>query len=197
MLKYAGGPNMSTHVRRIEAGRVRGLAVALVVSMIGLVGCSNADGGDTDDGPVAVPAVTSPSSVATSAAPDVDGDSDATVLNGRSILILDQVTGINGGKVRRGSFIGDSPFCPGGSMRHEHGRPGVGTGIATFRCRDGSLSIGFTPLPAPGLIQSSPWKVVSGTGSYKGIRGQGWMVVRFEGGSSEKGEETFVGTITR
>ena len=99
--------------------------------------------------------------------------------------------------MRRGSFIGDSAFCPGGSMKHERGRPGVGTGIATFRCRDGSLSIGFTPLPAPGLIQSSPWKVVSGTGSYKGFRGQGWMVVRFEGGSSEEGEETFVGTITR
>ena len=114
-----------------------------------------------------------------------------------AILILDQVTDINGGKVRRRSFIGDSAFCPGGSMKHERGRPGVGTGIATFRCRDGSLSIGFTPLPAPGLIQSSPWQVVSGTGSYKGIRGQGWMVVRFEGGSSEEGQETFVGTITR
>ena len=82
-------------------------------------------------------------------------------------------------------------------MKHEHGRPGIGTGIATFRCRDGSLSIGFTPLPAPALIQSSPWEVVSGTGSYKGSRGQGWMVVKFEGGDSEEGLETFVGTIIR
>jgi hypothetical protein len=187
---------MSTHVRRIEPGRILRVAVALVVSTIGLAACSNPDGADTDDGTVAVPNVTSPSSVATSAGQDVDDDLEVPVLDGRAILILDQVTDINGGKVRRGSFIGDSAFCPGGSMRHEHGRPGVGTGIATFRCRAGSLSIGFTPLPAPGLIQSSPWEVVSGTGSYKGLRGQGWMVVRFAGGNSEEGQETFVGTIT-
>ena len=186
---------MSTGVRRIEPGRILCVAVALVVSAIGLAGCSLEDAG-TDDGTAADPDVTSPSSVATTAAPDVDGDVEVPVLNGDAIFVLDHVTGINEGKVRRGSFIGDSPFCPGGSMRHEHGRPGVGTGIATFRCRDGSLSIGFTPLPAPGLIQSSPWEVVSGTGSYKGVRGQGWMVVRFEGGNSEGGQETFVGTIT-
>jgi hypothetical protein len=173
------------------------VAVALVVSTLGLAACSgDADAdADTDGGTVAVPDATSPSSAATSAGPDVDGDLE--VLDGDAILVLDQVTGINGGTVRRGSFVGGSAFCPGGSMRHEPGRPGVGTGIATFRCRDGSLSIGFTPLPAPGLVQSSPWKVVSGTGSYQGARGQGWMVVRFAGGDSEEGQETFVGTIAR
>ena len=187
---------MSTGVRRIEPGRILRLAAALALSAIGLAGCSLDDAG-TDDKTVTDPDVTGPSSVATSTAPDVDGNVKVPVLNGDAILILDQVTDINGGKVRRRSFIGDSAFCPGGTMKHEHGRPGIGTGIATFRCRDGSLSIGFTPLPAPGLIQSSPWEVVSGTGSYKGIRGQGWMVVRFEGGDSEEGQETFVGTITR
>jgi hypothetical protein len=171
------------------------VAVALVVSTIGLAGCSSSP--DTDDKTVAVPDATVPSSAAASAGPDVDDDGDVPVLDGEAILVLDQVTGINGGKVRRGSFIGDSAFCPGGTMRHEHGRPGVGTGIATFQCRDGSLSIGFTPLPAPGLVQSSAWEVVSGSGSYNGVRGRGWMVVRFAGGSSEEGQETFAGTITR
>ena len=196
MFTYTGGSNMATGVRRIEPGRVLRAALALVASAIGLAGCSLDDAGN-DDGTVADADVTGPSSVATSTAPDVDGNVKVTVLNGDAILILDQVTDVNGGKVRRRSFIGDSAFCPGGTMKHEHGRPGIGTGIATFRCRDGSLSIGFTPLPAPGLIQSSPWEVVSGTGSYKGIRGQGWMVVRFEGGDSEEGQETFAGTITR
>ena len=121
----------------------------------------------------------------------------AAVPGGEAILVLDQVTDINRGKVRRGSFIGDLAFCPGGTMKHEHGRTGVETGIATFRCRDGTLSLGFTPLPAPGLVQSSPWEVVDATGSYQGFGGRGWMVVRFEGGSSEAGQETFVGTITR
>jgi hypothetical protein len=186
---------MGTHVRRLsQVGCC--VTVALVVST-GLAGCSSLDDTGTDDGTAAASDVTAPSSVAASAGPDVDDDVEVPGPNGKAILILDQVTDINGGQVRRGSFIGDSAFCPGGSMRHEHGRPGVGTGIATFRCRDGSLSIGFTPLPAPGLIQSSPWEVVSGTGSYKGSRGQGWMVVRFAGGNSEEGQETFVGTITR
>jgi hypothetical protein len=174
------------------------VAVLMLVSTMGLAGCSGSgnDAAGTGDETIASPDVTSPSSVATSAAPDVDEDEDVPVLNGTAILIRDQVTGINEGKVRRGSFIGDSAFCAGGSMTHEHGRPDHETGIATFRCRDGSLSLGFTPLPAPGLVQSSPWKVVSGTGSYQGVRGQGWMVVRFAGGDSEEGQETFVGTIT-
>jgi hypothetical protein len=187
---------MSTGIRRRKPGRIMCLAMASVVSALGLAGCSLDDAG-TEDGTATDPDVTSPSSVATSTAADVDGDLEVPVPNGDAILILDQVTDINGGKVRRRSFVGDEAFCPGGSMKHEHGRPGIGTGIATFRCRDGSLSIGFTPLPAPGLIQSSPWEVLSGTGRYKGIRGRGWMVVRFEGGSSERGQETFVGTITR
>ena len=187
---------MSAHVRRSSlVGSC--MTVALVVSAMGLAGCSSLDDAGTGDGTVAASDVTAPSSIATSAEPDVAGAVEVPVLNGKAILILDQVTDINGGKVRHGSIIGDSVFCPGGSMQHEHGRPGVGTGIATFRCRDGSLSIGFTPLPAPGLIQSSPWEVVSGTGSFKGSRGQGWMVVRFAGGNSEEGQETFVGTITR
>ena len=98
---------MSTGVRRIEPGRILRLAAALAVSAIGLAGCSLDDAG-TDNETVADPDVTGPSSVATSAAPDVDGNVKVPVLNGDAILILDQVTDVNGGKVRRRSFIGDS-----------------------------------------------------------------------------------------
>lgn len=185
---------MRTRIRHIKTGRLRCVAVALVVSTLGLAGCS---GDDADDGTSAVGDVTSSAPKATSPAPDPAGGSELPVLNGDAILIMDHVTGINRGEVLRGSFIGASAFCPGGAMRHELGRPGIGTGIATFRCRDGNLSLGFTPLPAPGSIQSSPWKVVDGTGSFKGIHGQGWMVVRFDGGDSEQGQETFIGTVTR
>ena len=45
-------------------------------------------------------------------------------------------------------------------------------------------------------MQSSDWKVVSATGSFKGLDGGGWMVANFGSDDSEKGGETFTGTVT-
>jgi hypothetical protein len=64
---------------------------------------------------------------------------------------------------------------------------------STFICRDGRLSIGFSPMQNSS-IQSSPWKVVDGSGRYEGFRGQGWIVTRFDESSGE-GRETFTGTV--
>jgi hypothetical protein len=104
---------MSTGVQRIAPGRILRLAAALAVSAIGLAGCSLDDAG-TEDDTVADPDVTAASSAARSTTPDVDGNVKVPVLNGDAILILDQMTDVNGDKVRRRSFIGDSAFCPGG-----------------------------------------------------------------------------------
>jgi hypothetical protein len=65
----------------------------------------------------------------------------------------------------------------------------------TVRCSNGNLRIGFTPGEPHGRTQSGPWKVLSGTGTYKGLRGAGSMEVTFEPGSSSKGRETFTGTV--
>ena len=106
------------------------------------------------------------------------------------------------GEVLGGSTIGDSPFCPGGTFRDKHGSedpsvPPYGLVDRTFRCPDGSLRIGFTPGEPQGRTQAGPWRVASGTGAFKGLRGAGQMKVKYEPGSDTKGRETFTGTVTR
>lgn len=99
------------------------------------------------------------------------------------------------GEVLPGSLIGDSPFCPGGTFRDEHGEPPLGFVVKSFRCPEGSLTITFSPTQnSP--IQSSSWRVVDGNGEFEGLSGQGWMVARFEEGDPE-GQEPFTGTVTR
>jgi len=66
---------------------------------------------------------------------------------------------------------------------------------STFRCPDGRLTVSFSPMQNS-LVQSSEWQIESGTGSYKGLRGGGWMVAKFEKRVGPGGE-TFTGTVTR
>ena len=69
--------------------------------------------------------------------------------------------------------------------------------ITTFRCRDGRLTIRYSP-QQPAAVQSAVWEVVSGTGSYKGPArrrldgGQVW-----KGKGRDKGQETFTGTVSK
>ncbi len=99
------------------------------------------------------------------------------------------------GEVLRGSSIGDSPFCPHGTFRDKHGNDEIGLVDRTLRCPDGSLRIGFTPGVPQGRTQAGPWKVLSGTGGFEGLRGHGQMEVKYERGSSSVGRETFTGTV--
>jgi hypothetical protein len=145
--------------------------VLLMVSLLGIAACGDDDG---DEG-------------GTTAA-ESDGP---TLIKTR----LDIPTG----EILGGSTIGDSPFCPGGTFRDKRGSqdpsvPPYGSVDRTFRCPDGSLRIGFTPGVPQGRTQAGPWKVLSGTGAYKGLRGEGQMEVTFERGSSSNGRETFTGT---
>lgn len=92
------------------------------------------------------------------------------------------------GEVLRGSFIGDSAFCPGGRFRD---RPRRETVIKTFRCGNGRLTISFRPQGE--ATSSGPWRVVGGSGRFEGLRGHGWAAVRAHG---PEGRETFTGTVT-
>jgi hypothetical protein len=148
--------------------------VLLMVSLLGIAACGDDDG---DEG-------------GTTAA-----ESDET------ILIKTRVD-IPTGEVLGGSTIGDSPFCPGGTFRDKHGSedpsvPPYGLVDRTFRCPDGSVRIGFTPGEPQGRTQAGRWRVASGTGAFKGLRGAGQMNVKYEPGSDTKGRETFTGTVTR
>jgi hypothetical protein len=101
------------------------------------------------------------------------------------------------GEVLPGSSIGDSAFCPGGRIRDRHGgTAGLGLVVKTFRCPEGRLTLTFSPTQRS-LIQSSPWKVVNGSGRFEGLRGHGRMKARFGIGARSKGRETFTGTVAR
>ena len=94
------------------------------------------------------------------------------------------------GVVLSGSVIGESAFCPDGTVSGGGAWPIV----ETFHCRDGSLKVGFAPTQHS-LVQSAVWEVVSATGGSRGLRGGGSMVARFEGENPDKGGETFTGTV--
>jgi hypothetical protein len=103
------------------------------------------------------------------------------------------------GEVLEGSSIGDSPFCTGGSFRDQRGNPEIGSVDRSLTCSDGNLRIGFSPGTLQNHSQTGPWKVVSGTGAYEGLRGHGKMVVKYASGYRDlpKGSETFTGTASR
>jgi hypothetical protein len=160
--------------------QVRWVALALTVTAIGLAACGDDDG---DAG-------------GTTAAADVDATSPQTTERGEAILIKTRVN-IPTGEVLRGSMIGGSAFCHGGAFRDRHGNDAIGLVDRTFPCPGGSLRIGFTPGVPQGRTQSGPWKILSGTGAFKGLRGEGQMETKYEGASSSKGRETFTGTVSR
>jgi len=102
------------------------------------------------------------------------------------------------GEVLAGSGIGDSPFCRGGTVRHEPGSPEIGfPAINVFRCTDGQLRIGFGPGPDQmnNAVQTSSWEILDGSGRFAGMSGDGQMKVRFERAGASKGQETFKGRV--
>ena len=135
--------------------RARWLAVALAVTAIGLGACGDDERRHWRDG----------------RGPGVDLISAALAGGGEAILIKTRLT-VPVGEVLRGSTIGDSAFCPGGRFRDEHGSPGVGTMVKTFRCPNGRLTITFSPVGEQSCTrQSSSWKIVNGSGRFEGLAG--------------------------
>jgi hypothetical protein len=178
---------------RIIGGGVRGrsermtsrrgwwLTLALTITATGLTACGgDEDGGDGTGSPRAETAVPSPSEK-----------------SHEPILIKTRVAR-SAGEVLAGSVIGGSPFCRGGTLRHEHGSPEIGfPAIDVFDCPDGQLKIGFGPGPDQmnKRIQTSYWEILDGSGRFADMRGDGQMKVRFERVGSSKGLETFRGEV--
>jgi hypothetical protein len=163
--------------------KVRWLAVALTVTAIGLAACGD-DDGDED---------------ATTAVPDAEATSSQSAQGAVAILIKTDLT-IPNGEVLKGSSLGDSPFCPGGTFQDAHSEDHeIGLVDRTFRCPAGSLRIGFSPqAPTTRLTQSGPWHVVSGTGAFEGLEGDGEMEIEYEPHTrATEGRETFTGTVAR
>jgi hypothetical protein len=165
-------------------------AVASIVATLGLAACSD-DGEET--------ATTS------GAGNDIAGDSEAA---SEKILIETQVkidaakqnrgSNVSRGEILDGSSIGDSPFCADGTFQDAHSEdPAIGFVDRTIQCSDGSLRIGFSPqAPTNPQTQSGPWHVVSGTGAFEGLEGDGQMKIRYEPHTqATEGRETFSGTV--
>jgi hypothetical protein len=152
--------------------------VLLTVSLLGIAACGN-DGGEVRTVTVETPAE----------------DEQGAPATGVAILIETRISSArkHAGEVLDGSVIGESGFCPGGKTRG--GSSGAAI-TATFHCPGGRLTVSYSPTQRS-LVQSSDWKIVSGTGSFKGLRGGGWMVANFGSEDPEKGGETFTGTVTR
>ena len=157
------------------------LTLALTITATGLTACGGEeDGGDGTAVPHARTASPTPSE------------------RSEPILIKTQVARF-AGEVLAGSVIGGSPFCPGGTLRHEHGSPEIGfPAIDVFDCPEGRLRIGFGPGPDQmnNVIQTSYWEILDGSGRYAKMRGDGQMKVRFQAAGSSKGQETFRGDVT-
>jgi hypothetical protein len=109
-------------------------------------------------------------------------------------------TTISKGEVLGGSSIADTPLCPGGTFRDQHGDdPAIGLVLRTFDCPDGSLRIGITPgPPTTPRTQAGPWRVLSGTGAFEGLQGDGQVEITYEPGTrATEGRETFTGTVSQ
>jgi hypothetical protein len=107
---------------------------------------------------------------------------------------------ISKGDVLGGSTIGGSSFCTGGTFRDQHGDdPAIGLVLRTFDCPDGSLRIGITPgPPTTPRTQAGPWRVLSGTGAFEGLQGDGQVEIEYEPGTrATQGRETFTGKVSQ
>lgn len=153
----------------------------LAIASAGLTAC-----GDDDGGEVKTVTVTETSAQSNAAEPPADGD---------AVLIETRVSDAKNhkGEVAGTSVIGESPFCRGGTTTGGSEGPTITT---TIRCDGGTLVLRYAPMQ-PSLTQAAVWAVVEGTGSFKGMRGGGWMAASFKRDNPDSGREVFAGTMGR
>ena len=169
--------------------QARWLGVALTITVMGVAGCGG------DDGDAAGP--TAPSSAESDSSASGEAADEPIVIETRMTLTSEKKI-VSSGSVLDGSTVGDSPFCPGGTIEDKHGAtPEVALVDRTVTCTDGTLKIGFSPQVPEGNTQSGPWRIVGGSGAYEEWLGSGEMKMVYDRGSgSTKGNETFTGTVT-
>ena len=172
-------PTLIRSARRATVSVVLGASVAT----LGLVGCGGDSGGDVRT--VTVTAADTAAQETSTRAP-VSGD---------AILIETRVTNArrHTSKVLDASVIGESPFCHGGKITGGSDGPTI---TSAFHCPGGTLTLHYAPTQ-PTLVQGNVWEIVSGTGRFKGLRGGGSMVAKFETDDPDRGREFFTGTVGR
>jgi hypothetical protein len=159
------------------------LALALVVTALGLAACGDED---EDEGGTTAGA----EEIGTTAE-----EGGEPILIKTHVAALEDPDDMTTGEVLPGSTIGDSAFCPGGTFRDAAVRPPSALVVRAFRCPGGQLTISFTSTP-PDVEQRSDWEVVRGGGRFEGLSGGGRMRAVAESSLGEA-RETFTGTVTR
>jgi hypothetical protein len=160
------------------------LAVALTLVAAASAGCGDGD----DDGTARTSAVESETST------------DPIVRKERIVIktYADLASVVDTGKVLDGSSLGDSSFCSKGTFSGGHGNTENGWLDHTFECPDGTLRIAFDPRTMTKRSASGPWRVLSGTGAYRGMEGSGEMEIKFPADPQlMEGHETFTGTVSQ
>jgi hypothetical protein len=108
------------------------------------------------------------------------------------------------GEVLKGSTLGGSPFCVGGTILDTHGSPDPEVALIarTITCPEGRVRMDITPEVSQGmpqdLTQKGSWTIVSGTGAFEGLRGSGEMEIVYDPDPNElAARETYTGTVTQ
>jgi hypothetical protein len=102
---------------------------------------------------------------------------------------------VDKGEVLKGSSLGGAPFCQGGRFTGAHDNAMI---YRTFKCPNGVLRIGFTPGNGTGQTVSGRWKILGGTGPFKGMKGSGRIQTRFAAGSQPaEAREALTGSVVR
>ncbi len=165
-----------------ESRRSLSRAAALALAALALTGC-----GASNEDDVVADSTSGPS----------DSPSGAV---SEPILITTRVN-LPTGEILDGSNVDASPFCPGGTVADQHGTPEIGFVDRTITCSDGTLRVGFDPHEPVGDTQRGPWRLISGTGAYKGWEGGGDFVTTYDANDKRVhpslGRERFTGTVTR
>ena len=160
------------------------LPVAMAAAAVGSGACGD-DGGEAN-GAAATPATAT------------DRPTVLAAATGKIVIKAhaDLQSVVDEGEVLSGSSLAGAPFCPGGKFSGGHGDTAMID--RTFECPGGSLRIGFIPGKESGRTVTGRWKVLGGTGAFKGMKGSGRMQTRFGPGSQPaEARETFTGSLVR
>jgi hypothetical protein len=117
-----------------------------------------------------------------------------------SIAATEGAEPIATGEILKGSTLGGTAFCAGGTILDSHASadPAVaelGLIDRAITCPDGSVRMVFTP-GEQGLKQPGVWTIVSGTGPFEGLRGSGELEVTYDPTDDTAAHETYTGTAT-
>jgi hypothetical protein len=163
----------SSPTKRVQSTGSRWATLVLIPAALGLAACGGSDSADH--------------ATATGSTEKIRIETHAELIE-----VVDT------GTVLKGSTIGDSPFCPGGTWSGGHGHLSNDWLDKNFKCPEGTLRIAFNPRVSKGDTDRGPWTVLSGTGSFEGLRGSGQMKIKFPPGDMPTtGHETFTGTVVR